>query len=786
MNHKKINGKIIFITGGVLSSLGKGIFSASIASIFKERGLKINMMKFDPYLNVDPGTISPIEHGEVFVTKDGGETDLDIGHYERFINQNFTKNSSISSGKIYSNLIEDERKGKYLGKTVQIIPNVIDKIIEIILKNLQGYDLLIVEIGGTVGDIESIPYFETIRQLQFQRENVINIHIGFIPYLSVNKEYKSKPFQHSIKQLHSLGVFPNFLVTRSEEKIPTIIIDKISANCSVHRDYIFELENVENVYQIPQKLVDEKIDQKIAQILNLNLKYDQIKNYQLINKLILSEKIGKIKIAIIGKYHNLKDSYLSIIETLKIITLYKKLDLDLLILDSKDINLNELKDSDGIIISGGFGIDGTEGKLKAIRYARENNIPFLGICYGMQLAILEFARNVLKLDLYHQEINPEKEGKFIIHLLENQNLNNLGGTMRLGEYNCKIFDNTLAKKIYKKDLIKQRHRHRYEFNNFYKEKLEKEGLIFSGINPENNLFEIIEYPKNDFFLAVQFHPEFNTTLYKLDNLFSSFIDASYKHEEKEEIIKKDKNWIKDKIGLSNNVYYKDNIICKFFKNNDFTKVYGNQEIDLLKELNLFKNLKTGKNYFCVEKINHKIFNTEKASEKIIINCAIEINRLHNIKINKNTNLKIPNFYDTWNFLNKQNKVLKYPNEEVILKEALNILNQDLVYANNDIVDGNILILKNNKIKIIDYEYGGINSKYFDLASFVVKRKLTKEQEEIFLNTYINLSKNFDYQKFVILRIFTAYFWAKWARYKYQESNQKIYDEIADWLVLRGK
>lgn len=255
---------------------------------------------------------------------------------------------------------------------------------------------------------------------------------------------------------------------------------------------------------------------------------------------------------------------------------------------------------------------------------------------------------------------------------------------------------------------------------------------------------------------------------------------------KEELIKEDKNWIKDKIGLSNNVYYKDDIICKFFKNNKFTQIYGNQEIEILKELNLFKNLETGENYFCVEKIDHKIFKTEKISEEIIINCAIEINRLHNIKILKSTNLKIPNFYDTWKFLNKQNKVFKYPNEELILKKALDILNKDLVYANNDIVDGNILILKNNKIKIIDYEYGGINSKYFDLASFVVKRKLTREQEEIFLNTYINLSKSFDYQNFVIARIFTAYFWAKWARYKYQETKQKVYSEIADWLVLRGK
>ncbi|BDV03800.1 MAG: CTP synthase [Candidatus Hepatoplasma scabrum] len=531
MNYRKINGKIIFITGGVLSSLGKGIFSASLASIFKERKLKVNMMKFDPYLNVDPGTISPIEHGEVFVTRDGGETDLDIGHYERFINQNLTKNSSISSGKIYSNLIEDERKGKYLGKTVQIIPNVIDKIIELVLKNLNGYDLLVVEIGGTVGDIESIPYFETIRQLQFQRENVINIHIGFIPFLKINKEYKSKPFQHSVKQLHSLGVFPNFLVTRSEEKISSTIIDKISANCSVHKDYIFELENVDSVYQIPQKLVDEKIDQKIADILNLNLKYSPIKNYQLIDKLIKDQKIGEIKIVIVGKYHNLKDSYLSIIESLRIISIYQKISLKIELFDAKSLNVNDLKNFSGIIIAGGFGIEGTSGKISAIKYARENNIPLLGICFGMQLLILEFAKNIAKLNVYHEELNPNKNN-FIIHLLKDQDLKKLGGTMRLGEYNCKLIDNTLAKRIYKKSMIKERHRHRYEFNNKYKKELEQKGLLFSGINPENNLVEIVEYKNNDFYIGVQFHPEFNTTLYKLDPLFESFINAAYQYEKK--------------------------------------------------------------------------------------------------------------------------------------------------------------------------------------------------------------------------------------------------------------
>lgn len=535
-NSRKINGKIIFITGGVLSSLGKGIFSASLAFIFKERGLKVNMMKFDPYLNVDPGTISPIEHGEVFVTKDGGETDLDIGHYERFINQNLTKSSSISSGKIYKNLIEKERKGKYLGKTVQIIPHVINEIIDLILNNLKNNDLLIVEIGGTVGDIESIPYFEAIRQLQFERENVINIHIGFIPFLSINKEYKSKPFQHSIKELHSLGVFPNFLIVRTENKIDNQeVFNKISVNCGVNKEYILELENLSNVYQIPKKLMEEKIDQKIAKILNLKLEYKNIKKYDLFNNLISYQNKEKLRIAIVGKYHNLKDSYLSIIESLEIISIYKKIDLKIDLLDSKALNLKKLNNYNGIVISGGFGIDGTDGKIKAIKYARENNIPLLGICFGMQLLILEFANNLLNLNLYHQELNPEKNGKFIIHLLEDQDLKNFGGTMRLGEYECKISPNTIAKKIYKKDLIKQRHRHRYEFNNQYKNILEKNGLVFSGINTGTNLVEIVEYPKNDFFIAVQFHPEFNTKIFKLDPLFESFIIASSAHGKKRRI-----------------------------------------------------------------------------------------------------------------------------------------------------------------------------------------------------------------------------------------------------------
>lgn len=532
-NSRKINGKIIFITGGVLSSLGKGIFSASLAFIFKERGLKVNMMKFDPYLNVDPGTISPIEHGEVFVTKDGGETDLDIGHYERFINQNLSKNSSISSGKIYKNLIEKERKGKYLGKTVQIIPHVINEIIDLILNNLKNNDLLIVEIGGTVGDIESIPYFEAIRQLQFERENVINIHIGFVPFLSINKEYKSKPFQHSIKELHSLGVFPNFLIVRTENKINNQeVFNKISINCGVNKEYILELENLPNVYQIPKKLMEEKIDQKIAKILNLKLVNKNIEKYDLFNNLISYQNKDKLKIVIVGKYHNLKDSYLSIIESLKIISIYKKIDLKIDLLDSKSLDLKKLNNYSGIIISGGFGVDGTDGKIKTIKYARENNIPLLGICFGMQLLILEFANNVLNLNLYHQELNPEKKEKFIIHLLEDQDLKNFGGTMRLGEYECKIFPNTIASKIYKKDLINQRHRHRYEFNNQYKNILEKNGLVFSGINPKTNLVEIVEYPKNDFFIAVQFHPEFNTKIFKLDPLFENFIEASNNYGKK--------------------------------------------------------------------------------------------------------------------------------------------------------------------------------------------------------------------------------------------------------------
>jgi CTP synthase len=532
-NSRKINGKIIFITGGVLSSLGKGIFAASLAFMFKERGLKVNMMKFDPYLNVDPGTISPIEHGEVFVTKDGGETDLDIGHYERFINQNLSKNSSISSGKIYKNLIEKERRGKYLGKTVQIIPHVINEIIDLILNNLKNNDLLIVEIGGTVGDIESIPYFEAIRQLQFERENVINIHIGFVPFLSINKEYKSKPFQHSIKELHSLGVFPNFLIVRTENKINNQeVFNKISINCGVNKEYILELENLPNVYQIPKKLMEEKIDQKIAKILNLKLINKNIEKYDLFNNLISYQNKDKLRIAIVGKYHNLKDSYLSIIESLKIISIYKKIDLKIDLLDSKSLDLKKLNNYSGIIISGGFGTDGTDGKIKTIKYARENNIPLLGICFGMQLLILEFANNVLNLNLYHQELNPEKKQKFIIHLLEDQDLKNFGGTMRLGEYECKIFPNTIASKIYKKDLINQRHRHRYEFNNQYKNILEKNGLVFSGINPQTNLVEIVEYPKNDFFIAVQFHPEFNTKIFKLDPLFESFIEASNNYGKK--------------------------------------------------------------------------------------------------------------------------------------------------------------------------------------------------------------------------------------------------------------
>lgn len=517
--------KIIFVTGGVLSSLGKGIIAASVARLLKDQGLSVNMMKCDPYLNVDPGTMSPTEHGEVFITYDGGETDLDLGHYERFLGQNLSKTCSLSSGKVYSSVLNKEREGSYLGKTVQIVPHITDEIKSCILNNAVGYDVLFVEVGGTVGDIESLPYLESIRQLQISH-NTFLIHGAYVPYLKSSKELKTKPVQHSVKELQSLGIRPNMIVTRNEISLTDKERNKIAMFCNVSLENVVESVDVKSVYEVPLKMKEQNVDSIVSEFFKFKLKSSTHSKLNNIVKHLYDSK-GCIKVGIIGKYTVLEDSYMSVIESIKHASIANEVKVEIELIAAQVVTENDLKSLDAIIVPGGFGQSGIEGKLLAIKYARTNDIPFLGICLGMQLACIEYARNVCNLNVDHQELVSDSPSA-LIHLLEGQNLNNLGGTLRLGEYECKLLDDSLASKCYTQSIVMERHRHRYEFNNEYKEVLENNGLVFSGINPQSNLVEIIENPKCKFFIAGQFHPEVSSKLTEPHPLFVSLIKAAIK------------------------------------------------------------------------------------------------------------------------------------------------------------------------------------------------------------------------------------------------------------------
>lgn len=523
--------KIIFITGGVVSSLGKGIISASIARLLKDQGLKINMMKCDPYLNVDPGTMSPIEHGEVYVTYDGGETDLDLGHYERFLGTNLKKTSSLTSGKIYSKVLKNEREGNYLGKTVQVVPHITNQIQAEILRNAEGYDLLFVEIGGTVGDIESLPYLEAIRQLVINQDiATFLIHLTYVPYLKASKELKTKPTQHSVKELQGLGLIPNMIVTRNEIELTSFEKEKISLFCNVQAQNVIQSIDVDTVYKIPLLLKEQNTDQIIADYFGFKLKKNDHEKLKEIVENIESSKT-ELSIGIIGKYTQLEDSYKSVIEAIKHGAIQNCVNPKIKLIAAQTLQVEQLEGLDTIIVAGGFGESGISGKMKTIKYARERNIPFLGICLGMQLAVLEYANNVCGLEVHHQELDQTTTNN-IIQLMTDQDISNLGGTLRLGNYACKLKPNTLAQKIYQKDVVEERHRHRYEFNNDYMAPLEEKGMVFSGINEESNLVEIIELPENDFFIAVQFHPEFTSKLTEPNPLFEKLIEATLNKKNK--------------------------------------------------------------------------------------------------------------------------------------------------------------------------------------------------------------------------------------------------------------
>ncbi len=524
--------KYIFITGGVVSSLGKGITSASIGRLLKSHGFKINMIKCDPYLNVDAGTMSPFQHGEVFVTEDGAETDLDLGHYERFVEIKTTRYNNITAGQIYKNVIEKERKGLYLGQTVQIIPHLTDELKSRFIKAGEGYDIVIIEIGGTVGDIESLPFLEAARQMKNNRNSsdIVYIHVTLVPYLSSSDELKTKPTQHSVNKLREIGIDPDIIVTRSEKSLTDEIRRKISLFASLPMEAIIEAPNAETIYEVPILLKKQGIDEQIMMLMRLRSNKFDIKDWEnFVNKVKESFKYPRLKIVMAGKYTKLKDSYKSLNEALLHASISNNVNLEISYLDTEEkpeVIEQTIKNSHGLIIPGGFGERGIEGKIYAIKVARENNIPFLGICLGMQCAAIEFARNVLGFkDANSLEFNRKTKNP-VITLIENQKNVDKGGTMRLGNYPCSIKKNTLAYRIYKNSFINERHRHRYEFNNNYIEKFEKNGMKISGFNNKDRLVEIIEHSKHPFFVGVQFHPEFNSRPLNPHPLFESFIKAS--------------------------------------------------------------------------------------------------------------------------------------------------------------------------------------------------------------------------------------------------------------------
>lgn len=528
--------KFIFVTGGVVSSLGKGITAASLGRLLKNRGLKVTIQKFDPYINVDPGTMSPYQHGEVFVTDDGAETDLDLGHYERFIDINLSKNSNVTTGKIYSAVINKERRGDYLGGTVQVIPHITNEIKDRVFRAAREThpDVVITEIGGTVGDIESLPFLEAIRQIKSDvgREHVMYIHCTLIPMLSASGELKTKPTQHSVKELRSIGIQPNVIVCRTEHPLSDELKRKIALFCDIDPEAVIEARDAETLYEVPLMLQEEGLDDIVIKHLGLECgEADMTEWTELVDKVKNLSHITKI--AIVGKYVALHDAYMSVVEALRHAGFDNDTDIDVMWINSEKVNDQNaaelLGEADGILVPGGFGDRGTEGKIVAARYARENNIPFLGICLGMQMACVEGARNLLNLEgANSSEIDPETPHPIIDLLPEQKEIEDLGGTMRLGLYPCKLLPDSLAQKAYGNGLVYERHRHRYEFNNEYREDLEKVGFRFSGTSPDGRLVEIIELANHPWFVATQFHPEFRSRPNRPHPLFRDFVQAALK------------------------------------------------------------------------------------------------------------------------------------------------------------------------------------------------------------------------------------------------------------------
>ena len=544
--------KFIFVTGGVLSSLGKGLAAASLGALLQTRGLSVTIQKLDPYINVDPGTMNPFRHGEVFVTDDGAETDLDLGHYERYLNVPMSRKNNTTSGAIYNHVIAKERRGDYLGGTVQVIPHITDEIKRTVLSLAEGDnapDVAIIEIGGTVGDIEGLPFLEAIRQLKSElgRDNCLNIHLTLVPYLKAAGEHKTKPTQHSVKELLSIGIQPDIILCRCEHSIPEEMRRKIALFCNVDQDAVFSSVDVGNIYEVPLRFYEEGFDQKVAIMLRLPARNAHLEDWK---KLVYdcANPQGSVTIAIVGKYVDLKEAYKSLHEALIHGGVANRVSVNLRYVNSENVDDSNVAATfagcDGILVPGGFGYRGVEGKIAAIRYARENRIPFFGICLGMQCAVIEFARHVAGLeDANSEEFDPLSAHKVIYLMTEwfdfrTKNLekrdaeSDKGGTMRLGAYPCKIIPDTRAFEAYGKELVEERHRHRYEFNNAFKDLLEEKGMVFSGTAPDGSLMEIVELPDHPWFLGCQFHPEFKSRPMAAHPLFREFIKAAKNNHKK--------------------------------------------------------------------------------------------------------------------------------------------------------------------------------------------------------------------------------------------------------------
>lgn len=538
------NTKYIFVTGGVVSSLGKGITAASLGRLLKSRGYRVTIQKFDPYINIDPGTMSPYQHGEVFVTDDGAETDLDLGHYERFIDINLSKNSNTTTGKIYQSVINKERRGDYLGGTVQVIPHITNEIKERVFRVGQqdNADFVITEIGGTVGDIESLPFLEAIRQVKKDvgKNDVLYIHVTLVPYISAAGELKTKPTQHSVKELRSIGISPDIIVCRSEKPISKEMREKMAMFCDVDPDAVIQNLTARSIYEVPMLMEEQGLDTIVLRKLEMEDKPKDMQGWHDMVARILKKYDKKVTIAVVGKYVALQDAYISITESLRHAAVANEAELDIHWVNAEEIEADDtdmakvMAGVDGILVPGGFGNRGIEGKIKAIQYAREHKIPFFGICLGMQCAVIEFARHVCGMaDANSSEFNPNSAHPVIDLMPEQIDVEDLGGTMRLGLYPCKVYPDTLTSKAYNAELIYERHRHRYEFNNAFREKIVGKGLVLGGTLPNGRLVEIVELPQSEhpWFLGAQFHPEFKSRPTNPHPLFRDFVGAAVKHHQ---------------------------------------------------------------------------------------------------------------------------------------------------------------------------------------------------------------------------------------------------------------